>query len=714
MAKRDILCSAFTMASLFCVATGGAFAQSDDQGGVDELVVTAQKREESAQDVPIAITALSARAIEDQQMLTMESLQGVVPNLYMGQALSGNTTPKMFLRGIGVDNQVFSFDSPIGLYVDGVYRARTTGALSDFFDVERVEMLRGPQGTLYGRNSSVGALNIIHPAPPLDRARVRAEVAVGSVEQRDARLSVGAPLVEGRVGADLSIVRRQNDGWMRNVTTGEQALDEDITALRGALLFNLNDSVSLTLRGDAMWDFSQGAQATLYNPGVFGDDPDNDPYTYEASPESGKVNKVIPWGASAALEADIGSASLTSITAYRRLTFRNANDVDGYAAFRTFEVDRQDLNESQFSQEVFLTGDHIGGAPIQWTSGIFYFHEDNEFYWGLRVLDFILGPPATSHFDQETNSAAIYAQADFPVSERLTGTLGARYTWEEKDFRGEQFLPNGGGLDPSFQFNGVASTYRTTWHAALNYEVTDDAILYINSGTGFRSGGFNGNATTVADITSGAFGPEKTFITELGAKTEWFSRRLRLNVDYYYAEYTDMQQAIVDGNGQVTTSNAQATADGIELELTAVPVDGLEVFGSLGTVNFEFEGSPFGQRDTPETVGRLGAIYTFDIGAEGGSLSFGGDVNYQSTYFFDPVTPDTYVDPVYVYDAHITYETSGEKWRVTLAGYNLTDEYYPNHAFHIGPTGSPIDSLVAHVQFPNLPRRWLLTLGYRY
>lgn len=713
MKRKAMIRAAALAATSFLALTGqSAFAQASaaSEEGVSEIVVTAQKRSESVQDVPLSITALSGDSIDKQQIHTLEGLQSLVPNLYLGQALSGSTTPKMFLRGIGVDNQVFSFDSPIGIYIDGVYRARTTGALSDLYDVERVEFLRGPQGTLYGRNSSVGSLNVIHAAPPLEDLKFKGEVGIGSKDQRDIRASLGVPLVNGRVGAQISVLHQQNDGWMRNVSTGGRAQDEDITTVRGALLFKLSDNASLTLRGDVMIDKSIGAQASLYDPGVFGNDPDGNIYTFETSPGAEPRNKVRPWGVSATLNADLGGASLTSTTAYRELIYRNAGDVDGYAAVQSFEVDRQDLDETQFSQEVFLSGDHIGGTPIKWTTGLFYFHETNRLFWSLRIF----APPPTSNFHQVTDSEAVYGQFTYPVTDKFNITAGARYTWEKKKFDAVQLLPGGGGLDPNFNFNGTKSTHRANWHASLDYQIADSAMLYVTSGTGFRSGGFNGNALTLADITSGAFGPEKTFVTEGGIKSEWFDRRLRFNADYYYAKYTDMQQAVVDANGQITTSNAQATANGFEVEVTAIPFKGMELTGSLGTVDFNFKGSPFGQRDTAKVLARVGATYTIPLGEKWGSISIGGDVNYSSRYFFDPASPDTYVDPYFLGNAHITYRSPNDRWNLTLAGYNIGDTYFPNHAFHISPTGTPFDGVIAHVQFPNTPRRWLLTLGFKY
>jgi len=695
------------LAALAAVSTfGNAQETEKSEGGLEEIVVTAQKRSEPLQQTPVSVTALTADTLANLQITTMEGLQHEVPNLYMEQALAGTTTPKMFLRGVGVDNQVFSFDSPIGLYVDGVYIARVTGALTDLNDVERVEFMRGPQGTLYGRNSSVGALSIIHKQPTLDEPRAEVSLGLGSRDAVDVQFAASAALVPGKLGFSISGTRRERDGYMIDLTTGDRTMDENITSIRAALLFQPIDKLSITLRGDLMNDHSLPTQASnfLIN-------PDNDIYTYQTSPGSKLINRVEPRGGSATLNWSTGSFDLTSITAYRRLLYRNAGDVDGRADVRSFEVDRQDLNENQFTQEVFLTGDRLGRARLTWTTGAFYLKEDNEFHWALRIF----APPTTQVFFQKTTSAAVYAQGTLPLTERLNITAGLRYTSEKKALDAIQFLPSDTvptqeiTRNTAFSFADEIKANRTNWRAAIDYRLTDRTMLYSNAATGFRSGGFNGSARDVAGITSGRFGPESSFMAEAGVKTDLLERRLRINALYYYAKYTDLQQAIVNPDGSIVAGNVKADVKGVEAEITALPIDSLRLSASLGTADANIQDSPRKLKDTPSLQYRLSALYTMKAGTGGGTFSIGADMSHSGKYFNDTNNaPGTEVDPYYMWNGYLTYQLPDERWKFTLAGFNLSNLSYPNHTFNIA------NGFISSVKFPITPRRFMLTAAFRY
>lgn len=662
-----------------------------------DIIVTAQKRAQNLQDVPSAITALTEYDLVTRQITNVEDLRNQVPNLYMEQALSGTTTPKMFLRGIGVDNQVFSFDSPIGLYFDGVYIARVTGALIDLFDVERVEFLRGPQGTLFGRNSSIGALRIITNNAPLDRSEIKAELSYGTRNQLNANLAVGAPLIEDRLGLRVSFLSRRNDGFQTDLTTGQRHMDNNIIAARAALRFVPAANIEFTLRGDMMFDHSNPTQGSNFR-----FNPDNNLFTFESSPGVRFVNEVEPRGVSGTLEADLGSVNLTSVTAYRELRYRNANDVDGRADVRSFEVDRQDLDQSQFSQEVYATGDHIGGLPLRWTAGAFYMREKNDFAWALRIF----APPTTQLFHQVTNSAAVYSQATLPL-DRLNLTGGLRYTYEKKDLTVRQLFPDGTPND-AFRFEDDITARKVNWHAAADYRMTDDIMLYATAGTGFRSGGFNGGARDIPSILSGSFGPEKVFMVEGGAKTEWFDRRLRLNAAYFYGKYDDLQLAVTRTDGTITTTNVNARVHGMELELLAIPVRGLEIFGNLGTIHDNILDSPRELKNTPSVQFQLGANYSYRIG-NAGTLRLSGDVSHTASYFNGTENePAGRVQPYQLYNAQLAFTTADDHWQFRLSGRNLGNHVFPAHTFDIA------GGFISSVHFPSTPRRLLFTIGYRH
>jgi len=686
------------VATAFGAGIAGPVGAQQQGEGLETVVVTAQKRAENLQEVPIAVTAIGGDDLDRHQIANLQDIKAFVPNLTLDEALGSVTTPKMFLRGIGVDNQVFSFDSPIGLYIDGVYLARVTGALVDLFDVERVEVLRGPQGTLYGRNSSVGAVRIITRAPPLDAPDFKADVTIGSKEQLNARLAWGVPLIEDKLGLRLSFDTRNNDGWQRVVNTGRRAQGEDINAVRAALRYAASENLELTLRGDYMRDHSATRMGS-----AFRFDTDNDPYTVEETPEARAVNEVEPWGTSLTAEWDAGPVTVTSITAYRALRFRNSNDVDGRAAVRSFEVDQQDLDQSQFTQEVFVAGDAIGGAKVDWVAGAFYLEEQNDFLWALRIF----APPTTQDFDQKTESFAPYAQATVSVTDRLSLTGGLRYSEETRDINVIQFLPDG-TLNTAFNFAGRQKAEKTNYRAAIDYQVRPGFLAYASTGTGFRSGGFNGSARDEASVVSGAFGPEDAETHEVGVKLDLLDNRLRINADYFYSDYESLQQAITRSDGTISTQNVNANVHGFELEIQAVPVERWLLSATLGTMRNDIEDSTLELKQTPELQWRLGSVYTVPLG-DAGSLRLGADVNYSDGYFSETANdPLLAVDSYTMVNAHAAYTTRSGHWTATLAGYNLTDEFYPIHGFNIA------NGLVSSVLFTNTPRRWAFTVQYQF
>lgn len=686
-------------AALLGSATAHGLAQEvTAPPGLDVVIVTAQKRAENLQDVPVAVTALTSDDFDTHQIVNLQDMKAFVPNLTLDEALGSATTPKMFLRGLGVDNQVFSFDSPIGLYIDGVYLARVTGALVDLFDVDRVEVLRGPQGTLYGRNSSVGAIRILTKPAPLDEADFKTDVTLGSKEQLNGRLAWGVPLVDDKLGFRLSLDYRNNDGWQREVTTGRKAQAEDIKAMRTSLRYVPRDDLEITLRGDYMRDHSAVRMGSNFRI-----NPDNDIYTYEETPAARFVNEVEPWGTSITANWDGGAFDFSSITAYRELRYRNASDVDGRAAVRSFEVDRQDLDQSQFSQEFFFSGDSIGSTDVQWVAGAFYLEEQNDFFWALRIF----APPTTQVFDQKTDSFAPYAQATFPVTERLSLTAGLRYTEEERNINVIQYLPDG-TLNQTFNFVGSQSAEKTNYRAAVDYKLRDGVLLYASHGTGFRSGGFNGSARDQASVLSGSFGPEDTETSEIGFKGDFLDNRLRVNLGYFYSDYENLQQAITRSDGTITAQNVNANVHGLELEVEAVPVEGWTLSATLGAMEDEIEDSLLELKQTPALQWRIGSSYSFDLGSVG-SLRLAADVNYSDEYFSETNnSPFLKVDAYTMANANIAYFSEDSTWMLQLAGYNLTDEFYPIHGFDIA------GGAVSSVLFTNTPRRWALTLQYQF
>lgn len=685
-ARNAALCAGVSAAAILWGA-GAAWAQEDT------IVVTARKRAENIQKIPTSITALGAEQLIKEGITDLSNITDHVPNLYFERFGSGNVT-KIFVRGIGVDNSVFSFDSPIGIYVDGVYFARALGSVLELPDVERIEFLRGPQGTLYGRNNTAGSLRVITKKPLLDEAEAMVQGAFGSKDQLNFQGMVSAPLIEDKLGARLVVSTKNTlDGWMKNLTTGEDALKDDLLTVRGSLLFAPSDRFEMIVRGDYLDDkFVAGGASSFVN------NPDNDLYTFEAN-FNPSGNKTEAWGTSAETRWSAGGADFTSIAAYRELSVIAEADADGTTQSR-FQVPRQRLDEYQFTEELFATWDWaFGDIETEWTAGAFYLFENNKFEWSLEILSFLFGPPGVQFFDQDTNSAAGFLEVNTRLTDRLTITTGARYTYENKDMHVDGFTAAGA---PAFTFDDDISAYRWTWKASADYAVTDNFLAYFQAGTGFRSGGFDGSARNEAQVLAGAFGPETAFSVEGGFKSEWLDRRVRLNAAYYYVDYEGLQFAITTSAG-IAATNVNGRVHGLEAELSAFLTDKFRIDATFGTQFDKIDSSTLALKNTPEFQGRLGMTYTTPAPKIGGTLTLAGDISYTDDYHTSTSNdPVTLIDGYELANASLSYQTENARWTLAITGRNLTDQEYPSHMFNIPG--------LAQVALPTPGRRYLATV----
>ncbi|NOX81577.1 MAG: TonB-dependent receptor [Alphaproteobacteria bacterium] len=682
------------------VFTAGIFSPIPAYADVDTIVVTAQKREQDLQKVPLSVSAFSGDSLAELQIVNLKDLRGFAPNLYIEPALGNETVASIYMRGLGQINPSFFFDAPVPVYVDGVYSARAFGALVDLFDIERVEVLRGPQGTLFGRNASAGAIQVITKSPPLEDVDAAANAGYGSKDQVNLNASVGVPIVKDKVGARFALTYRRNDGFMTNTVDGAKSFSDNILAGRASVLFALNDTTEFVLRGDFLRDRSDPPGASAFNP-----DPDGDPFTFTSNfTDAEAFNQTDTFGFSGTLKSEFDGFNLTSITAYRNVFNTGMADGDGRAfPPLVFENLGQTLDEWQFTQEVFLTGDSLGGTDIEWTAGVFYLHEINDSDFSISILPFI--PATRQFFQQNTNALGAYGQVTYPLTDRLDVTGGARYTWDSKDFMANQILASTGAAIPSFNFDDNTSVYRWTWDASLNYAATDDINLYARAGTGFRAGNFNGNAFSGAAIVSGALRTETVFNVEGGFKSQWFDNQLRLNATYFYQEVTDIQFELLTPSG-ITNFSATATLQGVELEVVATPFDGLDIFGNLGTLKDKVLGGGQLPRAAAYTY-QVGFNYLYPLPNDNGSIRVGANYAYTDDYLQG--RPDDIlraIDGFGVLDASATYEAPGGRWSFTISGANLTNEFYQISSFNI-------PGLVT-IQTPNRPRTWLATIGFKY
>lgn len=710
-----------------------AAADSAAALGLEEVVVTARKREENLQTAPVSVTAFTAAALERQGIDTLVDLGSHVANLSMisGQG-GGATQTQVSIRGVGQSDFILTSDQSVGVYVDGVYFPRSMGAALDLVDIERIEVLRGPQGTLFGRNTTAGAIQVIS-TPPRNDFAAKAELTTGSFERLDFKGSLNLPLGE-RVSSRVSVASLNQEGYGERFFDGVDGADTDVLAARAALRAQLTDSLQADLIVDYSRKRGNGGLERLV--GIDPTDPNlafyNSFLTSQGLPPADErfITQDVhdTWAGSRNRDDnEIGGASLTldwsgdalrfkSITAWRTLEVQSGYDFDG----TPYPLAEQILNleQEQISQELQLAGDAIGGR-LQWMTGLFYFGEDAEdmqdvpFYQPVIATgggSFVRVPGGfsfTSLISQETRSYAFYGQGTWRFTDKWSATSGLRYTDEKKT------------LDSSVTgaFVRPPGTVSDSWsdlspRLGLEYRISDRTMTYVSASRGFRSGGFNGRNTSPNPPQS--FDPETIWAYELGMKTETGDRRLRLNSALFYYDYSDFQGLTLDSFSGITITVgniAKVEMYGVEFELAARPTDALQLSLAAGYTHHDIAEVAAGGQITirpdtqlinaPEWTATAAIDYTLPA-VKLGTFDLHLDYGWKSDVeFFLPNYPDEGQDAYGLLNARIGFAPTGSSWRIELFGDNLADEEYRVFAENGTPLGVPATT-AAYAR----PREW--------
>ena len=660
------------------------------------------------QRVPIAVSAYTAKTLQDRQLTSVTDVAQTAPNVQYSAGASGTgSASNIFIRGIGQYDFVTTSDPGVGTYLDGVYLARTTGAAVDLGDIERVEVLRGPQGTLFGRNSIGGAINIT-TREPTDSFSGRIEGTIGNLDRYEGRLMLNLPVVEDKLALRINGLYTHSDGYGSatltsggNVRLGAQSE----FAGRAELLAKPTDTLKILLTVDgtrsrgttdpvAMVAWTPYAPAAVYNaiPGVIPIGP-NDVTTnlndlhYSIRPSE----DLDVFGASLTLTQQLGDITLKSISAYRWQTLASGQDYDATGANYLDQFVHQ--SGKQFSQELQVLGNSLGGR-LTWVAGLYYFTESDSF--DSDITEALPAPtPIGIFIDNGTKSYAGYAQATYHLTDKWSLTAGIRYTDERKtitattDFGG--FIPTGPNAD-GFILVGpdakrAASFSAVSPKGAIQFQASDNVMAYASISRGFRSGGFNGRPFSLSGLAP--YGPETTTSYEIGLKSEWLDRRLRLNLAGFYTDYSNIQltavQTLSTGELVVVTGNAaSAQIYGFEAEFEARATDALTLFGGLGDTNdtlknnpgFDIQGAHV-LPDTPKTTANLGFEYDQPVG-ELGKAALNVEANYRSSSLplFEATPSPSKINGYTLLNAQLSFTPQGERWRLTLYGKNLTDAQY--------------------------------------
>lgn len=647
--------------------------------GLGEITVTAQKRAESVQEAPLSVSAVSAEDLAERQVASIGDVSALSPGLSVGQQYGQNRT---FIRGIGLTSFSLGADASTAFHVDGVYIGRPSAQLSAFFDLDRIEVVRGPQGTLYGRNATAGSINVI-TGKPTDSLEGAAGFTFGNYSHLQFDGMISGPLSDsGRVRGRLAVQKIEHDGYGRNEATGADIDDADTHAVRGTLDFALTDATRLTLSADyAKEDDSNYAAHFL---GAYRSDvPLTGVLVGGALPSDERnvssdvpvVNDRTNKGASATLSWSGGALGFNSITGYREFERLNRHDIDATSVDAggalTWTEDSQ-----QFSQELQLT---YSGERLEGIVGAYYYDEDLA---GRTFVDLgFFAPGAT--FDENgkvtTEAYALFAQGSYAVTPKLKLTLGARYSSETREADGAFSI-----FGQTFPSSGKKKWTATTPKVGIDYTTDAGVLLYASATKGFKSGLFNvGSLNPPID-------PEYVWAYEAGVKSRLLDDRVELNAAAFYYDYKDLQVGRVVNTQLVTVNAAKAKNKGAEVSLRALPIDGLQLYAEASWLNAKFTEfntadaarPELGELDlsgnylpnSPKIAVNAGVDYTASL-SNGSTLGFRVDGNWTDrVYFTEFNVRNMSQESVLRLNAAITLKSPGERWSLTAYGKNLTDE----------------------------------------
>jgi len=683
-----------------------AFAQAADEGpGVEEVVVTARRREESLKDVPVAVTAVSGERLAATGAVDITTLQQSTPNLTVQVARGSNSTLISFIRGVGQQDPLWGFEPGVGLYIDDVYVARPQAAVLDIFDVQRLEVLRGPQGTLYGRNTIGGAIKYVTAKIEGD-PQLKLKGAYGSYDQKDLVASAKGQVTDW-LGLGLTWASFNRDGFGKNLTTGAEHYDKDVVAARATIELTPSDSLFFRLSGDIVTDRSNPRHGHREVPAlnaagqpIPGGEVLSDVYDTKAG--SGDRNKVEARGVSFLGEWTASEAlTFKSITAYR------AGETEGTIDFDTLPAAILDIparyNDHQFTQEFQLlyTSDRIQGV-----FGVYYLNATAAGAFDTVLSQANLSIATAGAVDTKSYSA--FADVSYDVTDRLSISLGGRYTKDKKT--GQVYRQNFTGLRTPLFGNNTAvpglvrsnfvssdSYERFTPRVSVKYDITDDVNGYVSFSQGFKSGGFDMRADAILTPTSvDGYEPEKVDSYEGGLKGYFFDRRLSLNTAVFYSKYKDQQVTLQTPVGASIASQVlnvgKSHIYGAEVEGQANFAENLFANFSLGYTKAEFDeyraldltSTPRVVRDfadervfqnTPKWNGSVSLTYRADLG-DHGTIAFIPSAAYRSSFHMFEIPSRLDQESYWLVDASIVWTSADDRYRVGLHGKNLGDEEY--------------------------------------
>lgn len=739
MFRRSLL--AATIASVMAMP---AYAQQEDSSTSDELKgleriqVTARRKTESIQDVPVSVSSFGAGDLESVGVEDITELQQRIPNATIQVSRGTNSTLTAYIRGVGQQDPLWGFEPGVGVYIDDVYVARPQGAVLEVFDIERIEVLRGPQGTLYGKNTIGGALKYV-TKELTGYNELSVQGTIGSYNQRDIKISGQTALTDNfYVGAAVASLNR--DGFGEYVNTGEENYNKDLMTYRLSAKWLINDDMDLKFSYDNTDDSSNSKGGyRLLTSAVTGQEPYAD--VYNSNTAMPVDNTVETEGWSLTYNWNINDDwAFKSITASRE-GYTNTN-IDFNSTGEPIFMVPAIYEDEQFTQEFQVS--YSNNRNFDFVGGVYLYDGEACGVFGT-VLPMYLAALGGVTVDNggcvDTDSLAVYGQGNYAISDDLTLTVGGRLTKDEKEadvfrytYLGVHYInqdPNADYGTPfavNSEFTTKADWSKFSPHVALNYKLSEDVMVYGSYSNGFKSGGVDMRADQSLNPTiNEPYDPEIVDTVEFGMKTELMDGRMRLNTAVFYSDYQDMQvtvQRVVPAGISSQVLNAgESTVKGFEFETVFAATDSLNVTAMLGYIDAEFDSVIYTEpatgdttdvtnawsfQNTPELTYNVGFNQTFDTSF--GQIVWSGNYAYRDdTQMFEAPSPLDQ-DGYGLLNTSVVWYSNNSNWSVGLHGKNLTDEEYRVGGYNFGPTFGD-DAVVGYY---GDPRTVSLAVGYKF
>lgn len=718
--RAGLLASVLASPQLFAAETDNS-QQSESAApstALKTVTVTAQRREQSVQDISNAVSAVSSEDLQKTPTDYVGKALTFIPNAH-AKSPDGDDRPRWYIRGVGTGDVGASTVFPVGIYADDVYLNAPLAGADPLFDLERIEVLRGPQGTLYGKNTTGGAVNIISKKPTFETDGY-GTIGYGSKNQKIISGAIGGALVDERLAARVSVYSKERDGFTENRTTGNDHDAIDRKAIRAQFLAKLNPDL------EALWSVhssksSGNANGLLPVGSFFGAYQRANPNGRYIEANVENKSRVQHDGTSLTLNYDLGDYRLTSITAFDQTKQRAISDAD-LTPVELFGRDYNNNQWKQYSQELRLASPT--SETLRWIAGAHAFYEKLDSKSSSAVVDDGPGNASFTGIDykHKNTSYALFGNLAYDFTDAFTLTGGLRWTREEKDIdlNLQQFSGDGfsgawwdfGSLqNPTAIVNTDGTTANgtldrnKTWSAVTydltpEYRINDNLRVYARYAKGFRSGAFNTGLSSSLEQLS-TVNPEELQTYEVGLKSEWLDGRLIANANIFYYNYDDMQVSATTttatgGIVSLLANDAEGKAKGAELEIQARPIDDLLIQFSAAYLDTEFtsdlwKGNSFVR--SPKHTYALGFDYRLPLNIPG-KLNLGGDVRYQSREYFISAFQRSEWDNLYqdgyaLANAHLTYTTADDKYSITGYVNNITDKQYQVHGISLNRGNAP-------------------------